>query len=105
PKEGAAGTRLSRNIAIEAIKPESGERLLTPNPREISRKLLTREDEMKEVPFLNMLAACWIQFQNADWINHGEPLLKDLIEVPLTEDDPARKKYLQTKMLIPKTQP
>ncbi len=105
PKEGAAGTRLARNIAINAIKPESGERLLSPNPREISRKLLTRENEMKEVPFLNMLAASWIQFQNADWINHGEPMLKELIEVHLAEDDPARKKYLQTKMFIPRTQP
>ena len=105
PKEGAAGTRLSRNISLNAIKPERGEQLLTPNPREISRHLLTRGDEMKEVPFLNLLAACWIQFQNADWINHGENLLADVIEVPLAEDDPARKKFWQTKMLIPKTQP
>ena len=105
PKEGAAGTRLSRNIPINAVKPESDKQILIPNPREISRKLLTRKSEMKEVPFLNMLAACWIQFQNADWINHGEPLLKDLIEIPLAEDDPARKKYLQTKMFIPRTQP
>ncbi len=105
PKEGAAGTRLSRNIPINSVKPESDAKLLTPNPREISRRLLTRKSEMKEVPFLNMLAACWIQFQNADWINHGEPLLKDLIQIPLAEDDPARKKYLQTKMFIPRTQP
>ena len=105
PKEGAAGTRLSRNIPINAVKPESDKQILIPNPREISRRLLTRKSEMKEVPFLNMLAACWIQFQNADWINHGEPLLKDLIEIPLSEDDPARKKYLQTKMFIPRTQP
>ena len=105
PKEGAAGTRLSRNIPVTSIRSEPDVKLLTPNPREISRRLLTRKNEMKEVPFLNMLAACWIQFQNADWINHGEPLLKDLIEIPLSEDDPARKKYLQTKMFIPRTQP
>ncbi len=105
PKEGAAGTRFSRNVSIKDIRPESGVQLLTPNPREISLKLLTRGTEMKEVPFLNMLAACWIQFQNADWVNHGEPMLNELIEVPLSEDDPARKKFLQTKMLIPRTQP
>ncbi|MDQ6814806.1 MAG: tetratricopeptide repeat protein, partial [Bacteroidota bacterium] len=69
PKEGAAGTRFSRNVAVEAIKPETGERLLTPNPRELSRHLLTRTDGMKEVSFLNLLAASWIQFQNHDWIN------------------------------------
>ena len=63
PKEGAAGTRFSRNVKLEAVKPETGKRLLSPNPREISRHLLTRSKQMKEVPFLNMLAAVWIQFQ------------------------------------------
>jgi tetratricopeptide (TPR) repeat protein len=105
PKEGAAGTRFLRNVHVDAIRPETGEKLMTPNPREISRKLLTRHGEMKEVPFLNMLAAAWIQFQNGDWINHGEILYRDVHEVPLAEDDPARKKYRQTKMFIGKTQP
>ncbi len=105
PKEGAAGTRFSRNIRIEDVRPESGERLLTPNPREISLKLLTRGAEMKEVPFLNMLAAAWIQFQNADWINHGENLLDDTIDVPLPEGDPARATLMQSTLHIPRTQP
>jgi hypothetical protein len=48
---------------------------------------------MKEVPFLNMLAAAWIQFQNHDWINHGENRHNDLIEIPLESDDPAVKKF------------
>lgn len=104
PKEGAAGTRFQRNVSLEAIKPETGEKLLTPNPREISRHFLTRGNEMKEVPFLNMLAACWIQFMNHDWINHGENAINDIIEIPLAVDDPARKKFWQTKMLVPKTQ-
>lgn len=104
PKEGAAGTRLARNVELAAIKPETGKQLLTPNPREISRHLLTRESDMKEVPFLNMLAACWIQFQNADWINHGENRLNEVVEVPLAEDDPARKKFRQSSILIPRTQ-
>ncbi|MFN0216407.1 MAG: peroxidase family protein [Saprospiraceae bacterium] len=105
PKEGAAGTRFPRNAHNDAIKPETGEQLLTPNPREISLKLFTREAEMKKVPFLNMLAAVWIQFENHDWINHGENMLKDLHEIPLPENDPARKKYWMTKMFVPKTQP
>jgi len=105
PKEGAAGTRFGRNVDLSATTPESGEKLLTPNPREISRHLLTREGEMKEVPFLNMLAACWIQFMNHDWINHGESVLNDIIEIPFAEDDLARKKFWQTKMLLPRTQP
>jgi hypothetical protein len=105
PKEGAAGTRFSRNVQMEAIKPEPIEILLKPNPREVSRHLLTREGEMKEVPFLNLLAASWIQFQNHDWINHGESLLNELIEVPIAPDDPARKKFKQKSILVPRTQP
>jgi hypothetical protein len=105
PKEGAAGTRFPRNVANIAIVPEDGERLLTPNPRVISRKLLTRGDTMAEVPFLNLLAACWIQFQNHDWINHSDNLTTELIEVPLPDDDPARERYRQSKMYVGRTQP
>lgn len=105
PMEGAAGTRFPRNVGNEAVQPETGEALMTPNPREVSRKLLTREEKMKEVPFLNLLAACWIQFENHDWINHGENAPTDLLEIPLSDDDPARKKFWQTKILVPKTQP
>jgi tetratricopeptide (TPR) repeat protein len=111
PKEGAAGTRFLRNVDAPAIRPERGETLLTPNPREISRRLLSRpsgadgQPVMKEVPFLNLLSASWIQFMNGDWINHGEILFKDVIEVPLPEDDAARTRYWQTKMFVGKTQP
>ncbi len=105
PMEGAAGTRFPRNVGNEAVRPQTGEELMTPNPREVSRKLLTRGEKMKEVPFLNLLAACWIQFENHDWINHGENAPTDLFEIPLQDDDPARKKFWQTKILVPKTQP
>lgn len=104
PKEGAAGTRFLRNVNVDAIRPETGQMLLTPNPREISRKLLTRGEKIKEVPFLNMFAAAWIQFQNGDWINHGEMLYHDVHEIPLAKDDPARLKYRQTNMFVGKTQ-
>jgi hypothetical protein len=105
PKEGAAFTRFPRNVRNAAIRPETGERLLTPNPREISRRLLARGEETKTVPFLNMLAAVWIQFQNHDWISHGENVVPGAIEVPLAEDDPARVRYGQTHMYIARTQP
>ena len=104
PREGAAGTRFPRNVANDAIRPETGDTLLTPNPRELSRVFLARGEEMKEVPFLNLLAASWINFQNHDWVHHGEPLLNDVHEIPLAEDDPARKKRWQTKMFVGKTQ-
>ena len=44
---------------------------------------------MTEVPFLNLLAASWIQFMNHDWVNHGEILLDDVIEVPLPAGRPG----------------
>ena len=104
PKEGAAGTRFPRNVENSVIRPETGDTLMTPNPREISRVLLSRQGEMKKVPFLNLLAASWINFQNHDWVHHGEPLINEVHEIPLAEDDPARKKYWQTKIFIGKTQ-
>ena len=110
PKEGAAGTRFLRNVESSATRPETA-LLLTPNPRDISRRLLTRPSdsagrpEMTEVPFLNLLAASWIQFMNGDWINHGEILFEDVIEVPLTQDDPASSRYLQSTMFVGRTQP
>ncbi len=110
PKQGAAGTRFLRNVEMESIRPEIGEQLLTPNPREISRRLLSRplkpdgKPAMQEVPFLNLLAASWIQFMNGDWISHGEIHFNDVIEVSLPEDDSARTRYWQTKMFVGRTQ-
>ena len=105
PKEGAAGTRFPRNVANDVIRPATDEEMLTPNPRLVSRTLLTRQGEMAEVPFLNLLAASWIQFQNHDWITHGDNLTREIIEIPLDEDDPARKRYHQTNMFVGRTQP
>jgi hypothetical protein len=110
PKEGAAGTRFLRNVELSATRPETETgTLLTPNPREVSLKLLTRpikngQPDVTPVVFLNLLAASWIQFMNHDWINHGEILFNDVIEVPLPPNDPARERYQQDAMLIGKTQ-
>ncbi len=105
PKEGAAGTRFARNVRPSAARPASDAELLDPDPRLISRRLLSRNGDMAEVPFLNLLAACWIQFQNHDWISHGENLTREIIEVPLAEDDPARERYRQHAMFVGRTQP
>jgi hypothetical protein len=103
PKEGAAGTRFVRNVPLEFVKPETLESMLTPNPRVVSLKLLSREGPMKEFPYLNMLAAVWINFQNSDWISHGENHIDELYDIPLAEDDPARKRFGQSAIRIPKT--
>jgi hypothetical protein len=110
PKEGAAGTRFMSNVKLSAIRPETTPRLLTPNPREVSRRLLTRPDgadgrpEMKTVPFLNLLAASWIQFMTHDWVSHGEVAPDAFIEVPLEAGDPAITRYQQKKLRISTTQ-
>ena len=59
---------------------------------------------MKEVPFLNLLAASWIQFQTHDWVNHGEMLQRDVIELPLDDDDPARTQFHQKSIFVGRTQ-
>jgi hypothetical protein len=71
PYVGAAGTAFGRNVAPEFIDQDAAKKLMTPNPAEVSKVLFTR-DEFKPVPFLNMLAASWIQFMNHDWLTHGK---------------------------------
>jgi Animal haem peroxidase len=104
PKEGAAGTRFLRNVTNDAIRREMAADVMSPNPRTVSRILLTREPPMKEAPFLNMLAAAWINFQNHDWIHHGEPHPTEMYDIPLDEHDPMRRRYMLQTMKVPKTQ-
>lgn len=104
PKEGAAGTRFGRNVqpSSTVVDPTT---LLDPNPREISRVLLTRDQGYKAVPFLNLMAASWIQFMVHDWVSHGENRGADagFYEIPLASDDPVRQKNHMTHMFVPKT--
>ncbi|MBV8293604.1 MAG: peroxidase [Mycobacterium sp.] len=108
PKEGAAFTRFLRNVDLAVTCPDK--RPDTPNPRDISRELLTRpigpdgQPDMKTVPFLNLLAASWIQFMNHDWINHGDTDPNAFIRVSLCAKDPARRRYQQDELAIGKTQ-
>ena len=104
PLAGAAGTRFGFNTDPRLTRPESGDRLLTPNPRAISRTLLTRTTGFKPVPFLNLLAAPWIQFMSHDWVSYGDPADEPPYRIPLAEDDPIRKALHQTHMLVRPTQ-
>lgn len=76
PCMGSAGTRFARNFPLKRLnelfrEQTAGNRshLLSPNPRTISRTLLTR-DRFRAASSLNLLAAAWIQFQVHDWFNH-----------------------------------
>jgi hypothetical protein len=66
PRMGSAGMPLGRNFRPDGLKVES---LADPDPREVSRKLLTR-DKFRPATSLNLLAAAWIQFEVHDWFSH-----------------------------------
>ncbi|MBE9128543.1 MULTISPECIES: peroxidase family protein [unclassified Coleofasciculus] len=91
PNMGKAGARFGRNVPLKYANRDE-KNLLNPNPRVISRRLMTR-DEFVPATTLNMLAAAWIQFQVHDWFSHGVPQLDNTIEFPLEEEDPWPQEY------------
>jgi hypothetical protein len=102
---GSVGARFGRNMDPNASFAQ-GETttLMSPNPREVSRNLFTRGTSgIKPVPFLNMLAAAWIQFQIHDWFNHSTTT-NTFHTIPLAANDPLRLTG-QTSMMVPKTAP
>ena len=106
---GAAGVRFGRNIPLlvpnqtldgvipnpvyaNTVNPAAA---ALPSPREVSRQLFTRTS-FKPVPFLNLLAAAWVQFQVHDWFNHTT--LPDVnpghaFDIQLAPDDPLRAQF------------
>lgn len=71
PLMGSAGTRFGRNVPLGRTYPDNDWALLVPNPRTVSRQLLTR-DEFKPAKTLNLLAAAWLQFMIRDRLRHGK---------------------------------
>ena len=57
-----------------------------PEPTRSLDDLLNR-DSFKPATTLNVLAACWLQFQNHDWFSHGDNSETEFIEVPLAPGD------------------
>jgi hypothetical protein len=84
PMMGAAGRRFGRNFALEHCHPDVAN-LLEPNPREVSRSLMTR-DEFRPATILNLLAASWIQFMVHDWFVHKQSDGRT-IDIPIGTDD------------------
>jgi hypothetical protein len=98
PLMGGLGSRFGRNVPLDKAYPDSPERLLEPNPRLVSRRVMTR-DEFRPASSLNLLAAAWIQFEVHDWINHGT-VLDDPWLLPLEAEDP----WPERPMRIDRTQ-
>ena len=99
PLMGTPGRRFGRNVPLHKALPDKGEALMTPNPREVSRKLLAR-DHFKPATTLNLLAAAWIQFQVHDWFEHEQDA-EDALELPLPEGDT----WPHGPIRVPRTRP
>ncbi len=100
PTMGSVGTRFGRNIPVAETWPETAPRILEPDPRRVSRALLTR-DEFIPATTLNVIAAAWIQFEVHDWLSHGKGDWDRAFELELAEDDD----WPERPMRIPATRP
>jgi hypothetical protein len=87
PLMGSLGSRFGRNIPLDRSHPDPPDRLLSPNVRTVSRRLLTR-DTFHPASTLNLLAGAWIQFEVHDWFSHGKNMPDDPWIVPVADDDP-----------------
>jgi len=87
PGMGMAGTRFGRNVPLDKIAPsEESDVLGKPSPREVSRRLMTRE-ELADVPGGNSLIAAWLQFMIHDWFSHGSSPTDNPWVIDLAGDD------------------
>lgn len=86
PGMGRAGARFGRNVPNGATVLPSEAALLAPNPRLVSRRLMTRETFIPATT-LNLLAAAWLQFNVHDWLSHGKNQKADPWQIDLAGDD------------------
>jgi hypothetical protein len=98
PLMGSVGARFGRNVPLEHTFPESEPDILQPNPRVVSRELLTR-DPFIPATTLNVLAAAWLQFEVHDWFSHGKHEEQRPWSLALADDDD----WPDRPMLIPRT--
>jgi Animal haem peroxidase len=85
PEMGMAGTRFGRNVPLDVTWPDKAN-ILEPNPRVISRRLMTR-DEIIPATAGNALIASWLQFMIRDWFKHGTSPADNPWVLPLELDD------------------
>jgi hypothetical protein len=85
PFMGKAGTRFGRNTPLADTFPDTAN-LMNPSPRTVSVELFTRT-KFEGVPFLNVLAAAWIQFQVHDWFAHQKGSWDHTHAIPISAGD------------------
>jgi 2,4-dienoyl-CoA reductase-like NADH-dependent reductase (Old Yellow Enzyme family) len=98
PRMGAAGCRFGRNVPLKHTFPDTAN-LLVPNPRAVSRELMTRH-EFQPATILNLLAAAWIQFMVHDWFVHKNSDT-ETIDIPVAAGDD----WGQPSIRVPRTHP
>lgn len=98
PREGMAGSRFGRNVPPEYTFGEQQPQIMVPNPREISRALLTRE-EFIPASSVNSLVASWLQFMIRDWFSHGKGTMDDPWHIELVAGDP----WPDPSLVVPRT--
>ena len=87
PAMGMAGARFGRNVPLDrTYPPEQEAELLSPNPRTVSRRLLTRT-QFVPATTVNNLAAAWLQFMIRDWFSHGSNEPENPWSIELGADD------------------
>jgi hypothetical protein len=99
PTMGCTGRRFGRNVPLEHTFPDTAN-LLVPNPRVISRELMTR-DQFQPARILNLTAAAWIQFMVHDWFVHKRSTVAAGIDIPLAPGDD----WPSPKMRVPRSVP
>jgi hypothetical protein len=102
PRMGAAGCRFGRNVPLQNAAPDVPN-LLIPNPRIVSRELMTRE-QFQPATILNLLAAAWIQFMVHDWFVHKRSPT-DAIEIPTAPGDDWGAPSIRVPRSIPEPTP
>ena len=101
PRMGMLGSRFGRNVPLEATRAEP-DLLMEPNPRTVSRELLTRHAFIP-AESLNLFAASWIQFMIKDWFSHGRGDQNHVYEIPLEKGDPWPAPPLSILKTLPDT--
>jgi hypothetical protein len=102
PQMGAAGRPFGRNVPLDKTFPDTAN-LLVPNPRVVSRELMTRET-FQPATILNLLAAAWIQFMVHDWFVHARSATAH-IDVPLGDDDDWGEPSMHVPASVPVDRP
>jgi hypothetical protein len=100
PAMGRAGARFGRNVPLDRTWPEPEPDIMQPNPRVVSRELLTR-DPFIPATSVNALVAAWLQFMIRDWFSHGKGDPSRMWTIELADDDDFPERPLQFPRNIP----